>query len=435
MLGRRSLCAFILLIPLRGISESVSDPAAAARDAFAARRYGQAVKLYSEALASQPRSAELMTDLGLAYQMEGRHDQAIESYRSALRVKDLQNTKELLAIEYCHLGEEADVLPLLAQLTLHLAADDKLLPLLASCYLDAGDSLDALRVGKLLMQSHVIGSDQGLVFNGRAYMAASRVFLGKLTQTAGAERYLAYVKQARDAGSTDARSGFAEAIAQAPYLRSDLTLEQGLALFSEHRDDPALLYVLSVLAGEQAMQSIVDCQTRFPGSPWLAQFRAQMLAAQGQPEEAIAIYSELLSSHPELPELTHELAMLYRKQGEWGKANELFHTELAADPADERAVTGISESLIQMGRYGEARDLLKPRFSSVPAPLWASMDLSLADQKLGKYEEAIDVLRRAEKSFPRDKTIHFRLMRLYTLTGQQDLAAKEHLLFGQEAKP
>ena len=71
-----------------------------------------------------------------------------------------------------------------------------------------------------------------------------------------------------------------------------------------------------------------------------------MLAAQGQPQQAKGIYTQLLASQPELPELRHDMAMVCRAQGEWSQALGLFQAELAADPSDDRAVTGISESLI-----------------------------------------------------------------------------------------
>jgi tetratricopeptide (TPR) repeat protein len=160
-----------------------------------------------------------------------------------------------------------------------------------------------------------------------------------------------------------------------------------------------------------------------------------MLVHQGRYQEAETIYTQLLASHAELPDLRHEAAMLYRRQGAWERALALFRDELSADSTDDRAVTGVSESLIQLGRYKDAVDLLVPRFSNSPAPLWAALDLSLACQKLDQYEKAIAVLSRAEKAYPHEKSIHFRLMRLYTLTNQMDLAHKEGSLFAGANKP
>jgi len=425
----------IWAVPVIAICQSVPDNALAARTAFAAGNYSEAAKLYEEALASHPHSAQLQSDLGLAYQMEGDHARAIRSYLAALRLEDLPHTRELLAIERCRLRQYQAVTPLLSQIAHQLSKDDALLPVLSPCYLETEDALDALRVGQTLMLSSTIPPDQVLIYRSHASMKASNFFIGQLNKTSDGAPYIQYLKAARDSGSADARSGFPSALAHSSYLRSDLTLDEGLALFPKHSGDSALLYMLSVLSGEQAMQSIVECQQKYPDSPWLAQFQAQMFAAQGQYQEAKSIYTQLLASNPELPDLRHDAAMLYRSQGEWDRALALFQAGLAADPTDDRAVAGISESLIQLGNYTEAAAFLAPRFSSSPTPLWAALDLSLAYQKLEKYPEAIGVLTRAEQAFPQAKQIHFRLMRLYALTGQTDLAQKENALFARATHP
>jgi tetratricopeptide (TPR) repeat protein len=429
------LLALMWTVPVIAICQSVPDDALAARTAFAARKYSQAAKLYEEALANHPHSPELQSELGLAYQMEGDHSGAIRSYLAALRLEDLPHTRELLAIERCRLRQYQAVTPLLAQIAHHLSKDDPLLPVLSPCYLETEAALDALRVAQTLELSSAVPPDQVLIYRSHASMKASNFFIGQLRKTSNGAPYIQYLNAARDSGSADARSGFPLAVAHSSYLRSDLTLNEGLALFPHHSGDSALLYMLSVLSGEQGMQSIVECQQKYPDSPWLAQFQAQMFTAQGQYQEAKEIYTQLLASHPELPDLRHDAAMLYRSQGEWEQALALFRAGLAADPTDDRAVVGISESLIQLGNYTEVAAFLAPRFSSSPAPLWAALDLSQAYQRLEKYPEAIGVLTRAEQSFPQAKQIHFRLMRLYALTGQTDLAQKENALFARATHP
>jgi hypothetical protein len=269
---------FSLLIPMwiepaPAICQSNSDDAAAARIAFAAGNYQQAANLYEEALARHGPTAELQTDLGLAYQMQGEHSLAIRSYLAALRLEDMPRTGELLAIERCHLRQYHTVTPLLARIAGHLSGDDALLPVLSACYLQAEDAIDALTVSKVLAGSKTMPPDQTLIYRGHASIAASNLFVNQLSKTAGGAPYLEYLKTARDAGSADARGGVPLAIAHSSYLRSDLTLDDGLTLYAGHAGDPALLYMLSVLAGEQAMQSVLDCQQQFSDSPWLAQFQ------------------------------------------------------------------------------------------------------------------------------------------------------------------
>ncbi len=423
------LFGMICALPVLAIGQAIADHAVDARTAVDSGNYPQAVTLFVEALASHPDSAELHADLGLAYQMEGEHARAISSYIAALRLKDMPRTKELLAIERCRLRQYHAVTPLLAQIAENLSKGDELIPVLSPCYLLADDTLDALRVAETMALSGTTTPDQILIYRSHALLGASSLFIDRLRKAPDGAAYLEYLKTARDSGSENARGGFPSAIARSSYLRSDLSLNEGLALFPKHSGDPALLYMLSVLAGEQAMQSILECEQEHPDSPWLAQFKAQMLVHQGQYQQAETIYKQLLGAHAELPDLRHEAAMLFRSQGEWESALALFRDELAVDSKDDRAVTGVSESLIQLGRYADAVEFLAPRFDNSPAPLWTAMDLSLAYQKLGKYKKAIDILSRAEKAYPHEKSIHFSLMRLYTLTGQMDLAHKEETLF------
>jgi predicted Zn-dependent protease len=55
--------------------------------------------------------------------------------------------------------------------------------------------------------------------------------------------------------------------------------------------------------------------------------------------------------------------------------------------------------------------------------------LAASLQKLGDPESAIKLLEAAEKENPSDKTIHYRLMRLYSTTGKRAEAEREKTLF------
>ena len=81
-----------------------------------------------------------------------------------------------------------------------------------------------------------------------------------------------------------------------------------------------LLYLLSVLSGEQSIRQIELCEDKIPDSPYMEQLRFEMLADQGHEDEAIQGYQHLRQTHPELPELRYSLGMLYRKQRRWNQA-------------------------------------------------------------------------------------------------------------------
>ena len=137
----------------------------------------------------------------------------------------------------------------------------------------------------------------------------------------------------------------------------------------------------------------------------------------------------LMLTHPELPDLLYDLGMLFRKEREWEKALSAFQRQLAKDPDDERSAARVSEALIQLGRWKELSDFLSTRVEAPNPPLWAMLDFADAMQILEKPERAISVLATAEQSYPSDKVVHYRLTRLYRLTGKAAQAERELKLF------
>jgi tetratricopeptide (TPR) repeat protein len=150
-----------------------------------------------------------------------------------------------------------------------------------------------------------------------------------------------------------------------------------------------------------------------------------MVAGQGREDQAISGFQELLHSHPELPDLRHDLGMLYRKQHQWDKALAVFQVELAANPKDERAAARVSEALEQLMQWTELRDFLAPRVQETGAPLWAMLDLAEAHEQLGEVRQAIPLLSKAESEYPSSKAVHFHLLHLYRSVGDLPKAAAE----------
>jgi tetratricopeptide (TPR) repeat protein len=177
------------------------------------------------------------------------------------------------------------------------------------------------------------------------------------------------------------------------------------------------------------MRQVETCADTYPNSPYLAQLKAEMLANQGHKDEAVAEYENLMQTHPELPGLLFDLGMLFRNEREWDRALGVFQKELAKDPNDEPCAARISEALIQLGRWKELSDFLSKRVAAPNPPLWAVLDFADASQILDKPEQAISILATAERTYPSEKVIHYRLARLYRLTGKTSQAEKELNLF------
>ena len=245
--------------------------------------------------------------------------------------------------------------------------------------------------------------------------------------------YVAAIVAARDSASSNARAAYPLAQKRSANFHPDASYESALEGWRQHPGDAALLYQLVVLAGEEVLKTMQACQYEFPDSVYLEQFRAEVLADQGQQAQAIATLEQLIANHPDTPEVRYTLGMLYLKAGDWEHAAAVFSDQSHIDPQEERCAAHLSEALLNLNRYKEMETLLKPRVDAPHPATWALLDLATAEQKLGDPRSAIQLLVSAERADPSNKTIHYRLMRLYSLTGDSAAALRENVRFRDTA--
>jgi tetratricopeptide (TPR) repeat protein len=258
---------------------------------------------------------------------------------------------------------------------------------------------------------------------GKSYLAVAQNLITKLRERPESKTYVTALAQASTSG--DPRSAFTIAERASPNFHADLEFDAVLTIWHQHQDDPALLYQLAVISGEQSMRQIELCSRQYPNSPYLAQLQFEMLADQGREDEAVSGFQGLLHSHPELPDLRYDLGMLYRKRRQWDKALAVFRDELSANPKDERAAARVSEALDQLMQWIELRDFLAPRVQQAGTPLWAMLDLAEALEQLREAHEAISLLSNAELEYPSSRAVHFRLLHLYRSTGDMPKVTAE----------
>jgi tetratricopeptide (TPR) repeat protein len=404
--------------------------ALSAQSALENNDYPKAERLYREMLSHSGASPEILTNLGIVLELEGRSSEAMHAFEMALRQRYLPGTYALLAEEKCKMQDLAAARPMLARILLESPQDTKLLAVVAPCYLEADEPLQAIEVYQRLLSNQSFPADVALIQLAKSYLAASHFFFVRL-QMAGVANvpYVQAIQTARDQGLTNARSAFPEAAKASPYFNAGLSYSQVEKLYRQHPKDPALLYQLTVLSGEESMKQLDECATRYPQSPNLQQFQADVLVEQGQEEAGLERYQQLLHDYPNLPDLRYNLAMLYRKRGEWDKALGMFKDQLARTPNDERTAARVSESLLELKRYQELRDYLEPLSKKQSVPLWVTLDLAEALQELSDIPGAIKLLASSEKGHPLNKTIHYRLMRLYAINGDSSEATRENQLF------
>jgi tetratricopeptide (TPR) repeat protein len=403
-----------------GQSKEQTDPG---RTALQHGDYLSAEMLYRQALRQNPDSPESLSDLGIALQLQGRSTDAIHAFEQALKLKRLPRTYALLAEEKCKIRDLDGARPMLNRIIRDYAGDAGIIAVVAPCYLDLNESVDSVKAYTVLLRDKSYPHDLSFIQLSKSYLAASQYFVTRLRERSDGKAYITALGQASTSG--DPRSAFPMAQRASPNFHPDLGFDAVLTIWHQHEDDPALLYQLAVLSGEQSMQQIELCSQQYPDSPYLAQLRLQMLVERGREDEAVSGFEELLHSHPELPDLRYDLGMLYRKQRQWEKALAVFYQELDANPQEERAAARVSEALEQMTRWQELRDFLAPRMQKKSPALWASLDFARALEHLGENREAMHVLATALASYPSSKEVHWRLLHLYRVSGDMQKASAE----------
>lgn len=408
------LLLFCVVCSGYGQSTAAADPG---RVALERGDYSAAEAAYRNALRENPRSPELFTDLGISLQLQGRSTDAIHAFEQALKLKNLPRTYALLAEEKCKTRDLDGARPMVARILAEDPLDLRNLALVVTCYLDLNEPVDAVQAYSALLNDPEFPADLAMVQLSKSYLLSAQFFSGRLAAAPGNAIYIQALRNARDRASPDARGAFAEAKRNSTYFNSDISFLDAVHLWRKHPDDTALLYLLSVLGGEESIRQIELCEDRFPDSPYLAQLRFEMLAEQGHEDEAIQGYQHLQQTHPELPELRYSLGMLYRKQRMWDQALAQFREQLARDPQDEQSTARVSEALVELTQWSTLRDFLESRVKQKNPPLWAVLDMAEALENLGDLPRAIQLLAAAEKNNMSNKSIHFRLMILYRKTG------------------
>ncbi|MGA2852254.1 MAG: tetratricopeptide repeat protein [Terracidiphilus sp.] len=418
------LCLLAVLSSLARYANGQSkEPIDPGQTALQHGDYLSAETLYRQALRQNPGSPELLTDLGIALQIQGRSTDAIHVFEHALKLKNLPRTYALLAEQKCRIRDLDGARPMLKKIIRDYSGDAKTVAIVAPCYLDLDEPVDSVKAYTALLRDDAYPHDLALIQLSKSYLAAAQYFVGKLKERDDSKAYVTALSQASTSG--DPRSAFAIAQQTSPNFHADLGFDTVLRIWNQHQDDSALLYQLAVISGEQSMRQFELCSQQYPDSPYLAQLKFEMLADQGREDEAVSGFEGLLHSHPELPDLRHDLGMLYRRQRQWDKALAVFRDELSANPKDERAAARVSEALDQLMQWTELRDFLAPRVQQGETPLWAVLDLAEAHEQLGEMRQAISLLSNAEAEYPSSKAVHFRLLHLYRSTGETAKATAE----------
>ena len=381
--------------------------------------------------AADPTSAEILDDLGIAYQLQGKKDDAARTFQRVLKIKRLPDAVAMLASDFCMDHEFHRALPLLSEAKAHLN-DPNIMATIGPCLLEADQPADAVLVYEKLVNLMSSPEDENAVNLVRAYFDLSRKLLGTLATLPGGSIYTHAVQTAKNDGSLDAKSQFRVAYNDAPYLKQGMSIDDEIRLLKSHPNDPPLLYILGVNCAERAAEGFDRAQDQWPDSIALNQLIAELQDTRGDREGAMQTYEEILAKHPQAPPGIHfALGLLYGERGRWDDALEQYRSVESEAAGSLYVKRRISEALVHLGHNQAVIDLLNKIVTRADPPFWALRDYGEAAEGLGQEQIAVDCLKKASRLDPGNSSVHYHLVRIYHKLNDPKAAEAELSIFKQ----
>jgi tetratricopeptide (TPR) repeat protein len=422
------LIAFVAVaLSSRGAVLSQAAPANFddAKQTLAKGDYARAESEFRSLLVVNPRSPELMNDLGIALQFQGKSEEATRVFEKTLKLKRLPETVALLAVEYCRNHQFDRAVPLLKEARKHLV-DPNLMATLGPCLLEADQPEGAVVVYEALVRSMAAPEDENQANLTRAYFDLSRRVLDQLTSLPGGIKYARAIESSTQNGYVDAKSLFPEAYERAIYLNASMTVEDLIPLLDTHPDDPSLLYIVGVDSTERAADILDQIEDRWPDSIAYKTLVAELKDAGGDRDGAILTYEQILATFPDAPASVHfALGLMYAERNRWEEALTQYHLASGQGTPSRYITERISDALLNLDRNKEAMTLLRPIVDKPDASAWALRDFGKAAQNMGQLSLALVYLKRSSDLEPDDDALHYRLYVLYRDLKQPQSAATE----------
>jgi tetratricopeptide (TPR) repeat protein len=427
-LKKWSLIAFVAVtLSSRGAVLPQAAPANFddAKQTLAKGDYPRAESEFRSLLVANPRSPELMNDLGIALQFQGKSEEATRVFEKALKVKRLPETVALLAVAYCRNHQFDRATPLLKEARKHLA-DPNLMATLGPCLLEADQPEGAVVVYETLVRSMVAPEDENQANLTRAYFDLSRKVLDQLTGLPGGIKYARAIETSKQNGYADAKALFPEAYQHASYLDPSMPVEDLIPLLDTHPNDPSLLYVLGVESTERAADILDQIEDRWPDSIACKTLIAELQDAGGDRDGAILTYEQILATFPDAPPSVHfALGLMYAERRRWAEALQQYRLASGPGTASRYTTERISDALLNLDRNNEVMTLLRPIVDKPDAPAWALSDFGKAAQNTSQLNLALVYLKRSSDLEPENEALHYRLYLLYRDLKQPQSAATE----------
>lgn len=394
----------------------VSRHAEAAQRAQKAGDFERAIREYSALTRLVPDSAEVYSNLGIAYFFGRRRTEALSALTHALELKpDLASALIFTGILYHDLAQTKRAVELLEH-AVKLSPGDPLARVWLGFSYSAEsrfeEAANQFTVASKLQPENV----DALYGLGNAYLELGRQQTQRLTQIApdGARLW--------------------QLAGDLWHLRCDETKARFLYRESEQRkagaDENACYQAVTAFRrqSQEAFQRIAD---HAPDSYRGHQILAESLIAQRKIDEAIAEYREVLKAKPDLAGIRSAIGGLLMAEGRAREALSEFRQELRNRPDAAGLHYRIGSALVVLGDPEAAELALNRSLSLERTPLAAKKELAKLYIQQGKHAKAVPLLDQYIAMADGDASAHYLMMRAYRSLGNLP-EAERHLVRFQE---
>lgn len=148
--------------------------------------------------------------------------------------------------------------------------------------------------------------------------------------------------------------------------------------------------------------------------PGLAALKAAVdqaiaLGAAGKPDEALAIYTDLMAKNPTVHQIPYNMAAVYSQKKDLANAEAMYKKALEVKPDYADALVGLSNLMVNAGRAGEATDLLAKAMAANPSDGKLVLQQGVILFNTGKQAEAAELFEKILAADPTSAEPHYYL--------------------------
>ncbi|MBI1940552.1 MAG: tetratricopeptide repeat protein, partial [Acidobacteria bacterium] len=424
-----------------------------------ARRYEEAIPLYSALLKAQPENPSFAMNLGLALHLVGSERKAIEQFKAVLRIEPSNVPAQLFLGEaYLTLGEPAKAIQPLESAIQAQPGNPDAREMIAEAFFSLQrieEAADQFRTLTELVPENPRAWD-GL---RRTYEVLARVALEQLKRVAPeSPQWLALVAQSHLVNQQYemAFSLYRQALAKMPTLRGAHTALAEVYRGTGHPDWAAIeemkereIPPLDCFELDRSRStpggSLTETAVRAPAGRndgeqelechfWAGRYQQVVALAKGIKTVeshywlalsynalSLQTFSRLTEMKPS-PQLHQVVAKIYLDRKEYVKSAMEWQKALNSSPGDPRIQKGLAVALTLSRDLPKAQAILEDLLNREPDS--AELSYLLGDTLLSSLqtEEAIGYLRKAVDLDPNLLPAHKALARAYLQVGKSDLA-------------